>query len=192
LSIIRTLTPGKTKQITIAATATLAVAVAGGIATAVEGHGTTARVRQASAGAAVAVARPAHALVSMTSLDVVAAVKASTATARPTTARRHPPPQLTARQIARKMLPGFGWSASQFGYLSLLWNRESGWRVSASNPTTGAYGIPQAVPGDKMASAGRNWATSAGTQIRWGLRYIKAQYGSPYWAWQHEQAAGWY
>jgi hypothetical protein len=100
--------------------------------------------------------------------------------------------RLTPKQIAREMLPRFGWSRGQFGYLNLLWTRESDWNVFASNPYSGAYGIPQAVPGAKMASAGPNWQTSARTQIRWGLGYIKQRYGSPWAAWQHELAYGWY
>ena len=68
------------------------------------------------------------------------------------------------------MLGSYGWSSSQFSCLQPLWNQESGWNVTASNPTSGAYGIPQALPGSKMASAGADWQTSAATQIRWGLR----------------------
>jgi hypothetical protein len=64
--------------------------------------------------------------------------------------------------------------------------------VSAYNAGTGAYGIPQAMPGDKMASAGSDWQTDAATQIRWGLEYIKDTYGSPCGAWDHEEATGWY
>lgn len=99
----------------------------------------------------------------------------------------------TARGIARQMLRHFHWRVRrQFRSLNRLWNRESSWNVRASNPYSGAYGIPQAVPGSKMASAGPSWRTSARTQIRWGLRYIKARYGSPRRAWHHEATAGWY
>ena len=86
----------------------------------------------------------------------------------------------------------YGWSASQFSCLQPLWNAESGWNVSASNTSSGAYGIPQALPGSKMASAGADWQTNAATQIRWGLGYIRSVYGSPCGAWSHEQASGWY
>ena len=99
---------------------------------------------------------------------------------------------LTPRQIARQMLSSFGWSPAQFPYLNRLWNRESGWNVHAENPYSGAYGIPQALPGAKMATAGPNWRSNARTQIRWGLRYIRAIYGSPRRAWAHEVADGWY
>jgi hypothetical protein len=98
----------------------------------------------------------------------------------------------SARSIAESMLSSFGWSSSQFSCLQPLWAGESGWSVTASNPSTGAYGIPQALPGSKMASAGPDWQTNAATQIHWGLGYIKTTYGSPCEAWSHEQADGWY
>jgi hypothetical protein len=101
-------------------------------------------------------------------------------------------PSGSAQQIALGMLGSYGWSSSQFSCLVSLWNQESGWNVTASNPSSGAYGIPQALPGSKMASAGADWQTSAATQIRWGLGYIKADYGSPCGAWSHEEADGWY
>lgn len=103
-----------------------------------------------------------------------------------------PVPSGRPQQIAIAMLGGFGWSSSQFGCLDSLWQRESGWNPYASNPASGAYGIPQAVPGSKMASAGSDWATDAATQIRWGLEYIRATYGSPCAAWGHETAYGSY
>lgn len=102
------------------------------------------------------------------------------------------PVQQAPQQIARKMLRSFGWTWRQFKYLNLLWEAESSWNVSAENPSTGAYGIPQAVPGGKMSAAGPDWQTDAATQIRWGLDYISATYGSPRSAWEHEVADGWY
>ena len=96
------------------------------------------------------------------------------------------------QQIAEAMLGSFGWPASQFSCLDPLWAHESGWSVSAYNAGSGAYGIPQALPGSRMASAGPDWQTNAATQIRWGLEYIKGTYGSPCGAWDHEQATGWY
>lgn len=87
----------------------------------------------------------------------------------------------------------FHWKPrKQFRFLNRLWMRESSWNIYATNPYSGAYGIPQAVPGSKMASAGRNWRSSARTQIRWGLRYIRGRYGSPRNAWHHEVTYGWY
>ena len=98
-----------------------------------------------------------------------------------------------AQRTARRMLAHFGWTMRhQWKPLKWLWNRESGWNKYASNPYSGAYGIPQALPGSKMASAGNHWRTNATTQIRWGLRYIKSRYGRPRAAWNHSQAYGWY
>jgi hypothetical protein len=96
------------------------------------------------------------------------------------------------RQIAQAMLGSFGWPASEFSCLDPLWAHESGWSVSAYNAGSGAFGIPQALPGSKMASAGPDWQTNPATQIRWGLEYIKSTYGSPCAAWAHSQATGWY
>jgi len=96
------------------------------------------------------------------------------------------------QRIAEAMLASFHWSSRQFSCLDPLWAHESGWNVTAYNAGSGAYGIPQALPGSRMASAGPDWQTNAATQIRWGLRYIKGTYGSPCAAWDHEQATGWY
>jgi len=98
----------------------------------------------------------------------------------------------SAQDIARQLLSTHGWGEDQFGCLVTLWNHESGWRVNASNPS-GAYGIPQAVPGDKMAAYGSDWRTSAKTQIEWGLAYIAERYGDPCNAWtQWNNQGGWY
>jgi murein DD-endopeptidase MepM/ murein hydrolase activator NlpD len=94
--------------------------------------------------------------------------------------------------IARDLLDNYGWSAAQFGPLDKLWTRESGWNVHADNPTSSAYGIPQALPGSKMAAAGADWHDNPATQIRWGLDYIKNRYGSPAAAWAHSERRGWY
>jgi hypothetical protein len=92
----------------------------------------------------------------------------------------------------RQLLHRFHWARWQFKYLYRLWTRESGWNPYARNPGSGAYGIPQAVPAGKMASAGRDWRWNPRTQIRWGLRYIAGRYGSPAAAWRHETVQGWY
>ena len=119
----------------------------------------------------------------------------NTGTAQPTpsaTASAAPVASGSPQQIAQAMLGSFGWSSSQFSCLDPLWAHESGWSVTAYNAGSGAYGIPQALPGSRMASAGPDWQTNAATQIRWGLEYIKGTYGSPCAAWDHEQATGWY
>jgi hypothetical protein len=98
----------------------------------------------------------------------------------------------TAQAIAYQLLPSFGFNAKQqFGCLNNIWMNESGWRVTAAN-ASGAYGIPQALPGSKMATAGPNWQYNATTQIKWGLGYIKQRYGSPCGAWAFWQGNGWY
>jgi Transglycosylase SLT domain len=102
-----------------------------------------------------------------------------------------PPNPATAQGIAYKMLGSFGFGTNQWGCLNDLWQRESGWNYQAYNPS-GAYGIPQALPGSKMATAGADWQTNPATQIRWGLGYIKSMYGNPCGAWSHETAYGWY
>ncbi|RFU43421.1 hypothetical protein DZF91_01260 [Actinomadura logoneensis] len=84
-----------------------------------------------------------------------------------------------------------GWSNRQYKCLVKLWNRESHWNHKAGN-ASGAYGIPQALPGRKMRSAGKDWRTNPKTQIKWGLRYIKGRYGTPCRALGHSNARGWY
>ena len=95
------------------------------------------------------------------------------------------------QSIARQLLANRGWS-SQWSCLNKLINRESGWNVHADNPNSDAYGIPQSLPGSKMASAGSDWRDSAQTQLTWMMRYIHDRYGSPCGAWGHSQATGWY
>lgn len=85
-----------------------------------------------------------------------------------------------------------GWDMNEVGCLVNLWDRESGWNETASNPSSGAYGIPQSLPGDKMASHGDDWQTNPATQIAWGLDYIEGRYGSPCGAWSHSESNGWY
>ncbi|MRG60058.1 lytic transglycosylase domain-containing protein [Agromyces sp. CFH 90414] len=97
-----------------------------------------------------------------------------------------------AQAIARDMIAArYGWGEDQFGCLVAVWSYESGWRVNASNPS-GAYGIPQALPGSKMSSHGADWQTNAATQISWGIDYIAGRYGNPCGAWAHIQSVGWY
>ncbi|MGN7860764.1 phospholipase [Microbacterium sp. 22303] len=97
-----------------------------------------------------------------------------------------------ARAAAQQIMASdYGWGDDQFQCLNSLWNKESGWNYQAYNPS-GATGIPQALPGGKMASAGDDWETNATTQIKWGLGYISSVYGTPCSAWGHSQATNWY
>jgi hypothetical protein len=104
-----------------------------------------------------------------------------------------PPDPGTAQATAFQMLPSFGFTpqSTEYSCLNNIWTRESGWRWNAEN-ASGAYGIPQALPGDKMASAGADWQTNPTTQIKWGLGYIKERYGTPCNAWSFWQANGFY
>lgn len=103
-----------------------------------------------------------------------------------------PPDPSTAQSIAYNMMGSFGFNPSTyFGCLQDLWQRESGWNYQAENPS-GAFGIPQALPGERMASAGADWETDPATQIRWGLGYIKDTYDNPCSAWAFEEANGYY
>ncbi|QMU97660.1 phospholipase [Microbacterium esteraromaticum] len=95
----------------------------------------------------------------------------------------------TARAMAAEL---YGWGEGQFSCLVKLWTKESGWNYKAYNSNGGATGIPQALPGSKMATAGADWRTNATTQIAWGLGYIDRAYGSPCSAWGHSQAVNWY
>jgi hypothetical protein len=107
------------------------------------------------------------------------------------------PPAVTpdpgsAQAYAAGAVAARGWSSSEFDCLVALWNKESGWRVNAYNASSGAYGIPQSLPGSKMASAGADWETNPATQIEWGLGYIQGRYDAPCGAWAHSQEYGWY
>lgn len=96
------------------------------------------------------------------------------------------------RGVARTLAAERGWGEQQFTCLDRLWTRESSWQWDADNPTSSAYGIPQSLPGTKMASAGPDWQTNPATQIRWGLGYIGEVYGTPCGAWAKSQSVGWY
>ncbi|MEU3604418.1 transglycosylase SLT domain-containing protein [Streptomyces sp. NPDC035033] len=91
------------------------------------------------------------------------------------------------KAIARQMIP-----ASQFQCFSNIVDHESGWNYRAVNPSSGAYGLVQALPGSKMSSAGADWQTNPATQIKWGLSYMDGRYGSPCGAWSFWQANRWY
>jgi hypothetical protein len=97
-----------------------------------------------------------------------------------------------AQQFAAGQLAAHGWGADQMSCLTQLWNRESSWLTSAENASSGAYGIAQSLPAEKMAVAGADYRTNYKTQINWGLSYIEGRYGSPCGAWGHSNAVGWY
>ena len=103
-----------------------------------------------------------------------------------------PPDPTGAEKIAYDMMGSFGFPPGEYySCLYDIWQQESGWSYDAENPS-GAYGIPQALPGSKMASAGADWQTNPATQIKWGLQYIKDHYGNPCQAWAYEKANGYY
>lgn len=121
--------------------------------------------------------------------EKAAAEKAAAAAATLAAANTVDGAKATAREMASSR---YGWGDDQFSCLSSLWTKESGWNYQAYNADGGATGIPQALPGSKMASAGSDWQTNAATQIAWGLEYIAGSYGSPCSAWSHSQAMNWY
>ena len=98
----------------------------------------------------------------------------------------------SAKAVAADLVAARGWGSDQYDCLVSLWNKESGWNVYAANRSSGAYGIPQALPGSKMASVGADWQTNPATQITWGLNYIQGRYGNPCGAWGHSQSVNWY
>jgi hypothetical protein len=155
-------------------------------------HAQTVRAAVAEAdrvSAEAAAKAAAEAAAAKAAADAAAAAEESTSSS---SSRPGAPANPTeAQAIARDMLAQRGWGDDQFGCLVELWNHESGWNVYASNPS-GAYGIPQALPGSKMATAGDDWQTNPATQISWGLGYITSRYGTPCGAWDTFNAQGWY
>ncbi|WP_157377040.1 hypothetical protein [Agromyces sp. Root1464] len=108
-----------------------------------------------------------------------------------------PPPGVVvdvagAKAYAASAVARYGWGSGEYQCLLKLWTRESSWRADAYNASSGAYGIPQSLPGSKMASAGADWRTNAATQIEWGLSYIADRYGAPCGAWAHSERFNWY
>ncbi|GAA0356343.1 lytic transglycosylase domain-containing protein [Actinoallomurus spadix] len=124
------------------------------------------------------------------------AASPTTAVARVTTvAAQHKLTRKQRNEHIAKPLVKKRWAhgyKKQFPCLVKLWNRESSWNHKAHNPWSGAYGIPQALPGKKMRSAGKDWKTNPATQIKWGLKYIKGRYKTPCGAWSHMRRTGWY
>jgi hypothetical protein len=122
-------------------------------------------------------------------VPAAAALDASPAQAATTHSKVTSP--ANAKKIAKTLVAKRGWSSHQYTCLVKLWNRESGWRVTAGH-ASGAYGIPQALPGSKMKSAGHDWRKGATTQIKWGLKYIAKRYKTPCGALAHSHRTGWY
>ena len=100
--------------------------------------------------------------------------------------------QQDPKSVARLLAADRGWGDGQFSCLDSLWTKESGWNYRATNPSSGAYGIPQSLPASKMASVASDWRTNPVTQIKWGLQYISDSYGTPCSAWAHSEALNWY
>ncbi|MFL6109369.1 MAG: lytic transglycosylase domain-containing protein [Marmoricola sp.] len=96
------------------------------------------------------------------------------------------------KTLAKALMPQYDLASADFDCIDNIWSQESNWNVRADNPHSSAYGIPQALPGSKMASVGSDWRTSAETQIRWGLQYIEKRYGSACAAWSFKRGHGWY
>ena len=146
-------------------------------------------VMNAAAQTLTVAAKPAMANPSQVIASQSAAANSSSSSTSVTTVAAQPPDPGTAQSIGYNMLPAFGFSQkTQWTCLLDLWNRESGWMYDAENPSSGAYGIPQALPGYKMATAGADWQTNPATQIKWGLTYISQTYGTPCAAWNFELA----
>lgn len=154
---------------------------------------------KAAAEAAAAAQAAAEAAAAKAAADAAAAAAAAAAETSSSSSSSVSVPSVdvnvdpaSAQGIARTMMAAnYGWGDDQFACLVSLWNRESGWRVNAAN-SSGAYGIPQALPGSKMASAGADWETNPATQIAWGLGYISGRYSNPCGAWAHSESSGWY
>lgn len=123
----------------------------------------------------------------LTGVAVAAATAGMAVSATPAHAATTASPA-DAKAIAKKLIP----NSAQYQAFSSIVEHESGWDVDATNPSSGAYGLVQALPASKMASAGSDWKTSAETQIEWGLDYMNSRYGSPVEAWNFWQANGWY
>jgi hypothetical protein len=121
------------------------------------------------------------------------AAEEKAARARALANRGYQPGVTDPREMARQILKNkFGYGSNQFECFDNIIMRESRWRVDATNPSSGAYGIPQALPGSKMASEGSDWRTNPATQIIWGIKYMEDRYGSPCAAWSFKAAKGWY
>lgn len=126
-------------------------------------------------------------------VNKIVQVRAKQTTSRSSSSRTYISGSVAEYQAyARARCSAYGWSTADFNCLVALWNKESKWNPNAYNAGSGAYGIPQALPASKMATAGTDYRTNYKTQINWGLSYISSRYGSPSAAWSHSKSTGWY
>lgn len=126
-------------------------------------------------------------------VNKIVQVRANQTTSRSSSSRTYISGSVAEYQAyARARCSAYGWSTADFNCLVALWNKESKWNPNAYNASSGAYGIPQALPASKMATAGTDYRTNYKTQINWGLSYISSRYGSPSAAWSHSKSKGWY
>lgn len=126
-------------------------------------------------------------------VNKIVQVRANQTTSRSSSSRTYISGSVAEYQAyARARCSAYGWSTADFNCLVALWNKESKWNPNAYNASSGAYGIPQALPASKMATAGTDYRTNYKTQINWGLSYISSRYGSPSAAWSHSKSTGWY
>ena len=126
-------------------------------------------------------------------VNKIVQVRAKQTTSRSSSGRTYISGSVAEYQAyARARCSAYGWSTADFNCLVALWNKESKWNPNAYNASSGAYGIPQALPASKMATAGTDYRTNYKTQINWGLSYISSRYGSPSAAWSHSKSKGWY
>jgi len=176
----------------VSLTAEAKVETASLVAAAAEADRVAAEAAAAEARAAAAAEADRVAAEAAAAAQAAAAAKAAAPAPAPAASRASNTPA-GAKAVARALASSqYGWGEGQFSCLDQLWQKESGWNYKAYNPS-GATGIPQALPGSKMASAGSDWATNASTQVAWGLQYIKSSsYGTPCAAWAHSQAHNWY
>lgn len=126
-------------------------------------------------------------------VNKIVQVRAKQTTSRSSSGRTYISGSVAEYQAyARARCSAYGWSTADFNCLVALWNKESKWNPNAYNARSGAYGIPQALPASKMATAGTDYRTNYKTQINWGLSYISSRYGSPSAAWSHSKSKDWY
>lgn len=148
-------------------------------------------VMNAAARTLTTAAKPA--IVSPAQVEASAAAQQQEAAQSQQTVTLAAPDPAAAQATAQQLMPQYGFSvSSQWTCLLDLWTQESSWEYDALNAASGAYGIPQALPGYLMSSVASDWQTDPTTQIEWGLGYIQGRYGTPCVAWDHEVNYGWY